>query len=119
MNVAVASASEKAKVASALSDGSAGSDVRDGDGGGVPSTATTGAWPCSSNSVVSWNSVVVQVYVPSVSGAVAATLIVSVAPGQSSELGSAGAAASIVPSTLRTAVHVAAEIGRASCRERV
>ncbi len=103
------SPSVKEKLGAGSFDGSAGSEVIVGAGGGVPSTLTVGCDPCSPNAAESWKSVVVQVYVASAEGALAAKAIVSVPPGQSSLPGS-DAAASIVD-TLRATVQVAAGHG--------
>ncbi len=107
--MAVASPSENEKLGAGSSDGSEGIAVSVGAGGGVPSTVTAGCDPCSPKPVASWKSVVVHVYVPSLEGAVAPKLIVSLAPGQSSPAAS-GAAASIVDvSAFSATAHVAAE----------
>ena len=93
LSVAVTSPSTNVNAALELFEGFGGNWEMVGVGGGVPSTATFGCAPCSSNAVASRASVVVHVYVCSAVGALAANLIRSVAPGHSSLAGPGGATA--------------------------
>ena len=92
-SVAVASASANVNDALELFERWGGNLEMVGVGGGVPSTATFGCAPCSSNAAASRASLVVHVYDCSAVGALAANLIRSVAPGHSSLAGPGGATA--------------------------
>src|SRR6266536_2889562 len=106
MNVAVLSASVNEKLGAGSFEGSGGSAVIPGEGGGVPSTATTGCPPWIANEVESCKSVVVHVYVASAEGALAPKAIERLPPGQSS-LPASGATASM-DAPLSEALQVAA-----------